>query len=251
MKGIKLTFGILGSLLFASLLLGCSAKEPAYEYREFSEYRELGSPKSAGAPSAVSRTVSYQSTEQYTYEQPQKSKTSSSSKTAPAPAAVEHPLVGQYVDQAAEHWRDMASEVADRVLKAYRDRSDLMDRPIYLPEPNNRPFTVAFYHLLRSELVSRGLQVSYKQEPRSTVLEYTVQTVPFDSSRHAQAKKYSKVTPSKHEIILNARLHYRNRFVMHASAVRYINDADLALYVDPQASDPMASGSRNIRITRK
>lgn len=250
MKGIKLTFGILGSLIFASLLMGCSSKAPTYEYQEFSEYRELGSPTSAAAPSTISRTVSYQSTEQYTYEQPKAAK-KSSSKRAPAPAAVEHPLFGQYVDQAAEHWRDMASEVADRVLKAYRDRSDLMDRPIYLPEPNNRPFSVAFYHLLRSELVSRGLQLSYKQEPRSTVLEYSVQTLAFDASRHDKAKKYSKVTPPKHEIILNARLHYCNRFVMHASAVRYINDADLAMYIDPQGYDPMASGNRNIRIIRK
>jgi hypothetical protein len=36
--------------------------------------------------------------------------------------------------------------------------------------------------------------------------------------------------------------------VLHTSAVRYINDADLPLYLDPQLADPKAESIRNIRI---
>lgn len=171
--------------------------------------------------------------------------------TSSAPVATDHEAFAQLVEQAGEHWRDMASEVADRVLKAYNDRDDILERPVYLPPPNNRPFTVAFYNLLRTELVSRGLQVSYKQEPRSVVLEYTVQTVPFDPSRRDTSGRFASARASDSEIIVNARMFYRNRFVMHHSAVRYINQDDIELYFDPQDFDPLASSTQNIRITRK
>lgn len=170
---------------------------------------------------------------------------------APAPVAADHQAFSQLVEQAGEHWRDMADEVAARVFKAYEDRDDILEIPLYLPPPNNRPFTVAFYNLLKTELVSRGLQVSYTRESRSVVLEYDVQTVPFDPGRRDTTGRFAPVNHSDSEIIVNARMFYRNRFVMHCSSVRYINQADVALYFDPQNYDPMAASSRNIRITGK
>lgn len=170
--------------------------------------------------------------------------------TSPAPVAQYPTAYGQLISQATEHWRDMAADVADRVFKASIDRPDVLARPIYIAQPNDRPFTVAFYNFLRTELVSRGMQVSYNKEPNSAVLEYTVQRVTFDDGRF---DNYSACCPdgSNTEIVVNARLVYNNRFVAHASASRYINDADILLYVDPQVSDPSAESQRNIKVVKK
>ena len=172
--------------------------------------------------------------------------------TSPVPLPEDHRAYAQLMEQAADHWRDMATEVAQRVYKAYEDRDDLLEVPIFVAPPNNRPFTVAFYHLLRTELVSRGLQVSYNREPYSVLLEYSVQTVPFDPERFKRyAPRQGLAEGSNHELIVNARLFFRNRFVMHCASIRYINDADLALYIDPQNHDPLAESLRAVRITRK
>ncbi|MDR2504266.1 MAG: hypothetical protein LBD82_07815 [Deltaproteobacteria bacterium] len=174
------------------------------------------------------------------------------SRTSSAPALEDPPAFAQLRAQAADHWRDMAVEVAQRVYKAYAERDDLLARPIYLAMPNNRPFTVAFYNLLRTELVSRGMQISYSKEPRGGLLEYFVQTVPFDDRRFNRVLSHlGEERGSNHEIIVNARLSYNNRFVMHCSSIRYINDADLRLYADPQAADPLAESSRRVSITEK
>jgi hypothetical protein len=172
-----------------------------------------------------------------------------------APVAVGFSKSYQPKIQAVEHWRTIADDVAKRVLLAVMDRPDLQGKPLFVALPNNRPFSVAFYHLLRTELVSRGLQVSYNREPSAVVVEYAVQTVLFDSSRFAAilesmgiSNRNGGITPSDNEIIVNARMFFQNRFVMHVSAVRYINDADLPLYIDPQLADPMAESTRNIRI---
>lgn len=217
MKGMKLICAILVPLLCAVLLTGCGGREPAP-----GPVVQIASPGENGPVL-----------------------------TSPAPVPANHKAYAQLVEQAGEHWRDMASEVAARVFKAYEDRADILAHPLYLPPPNNRPFTVAFYHLLRTELVSRGLQVSNEQEPRSVLLEYWVQTVPFDGGRLNGSLRSEKAVPSASEIIVSARMFYRNRFVMHCSQVRYINEKDLALYLDPQSFDPQASSSRSIRITGK
>ena len=179
-----------------------------------------------------------------------------------APVAANHEAHTQLKAQASEHWRDIASEVAERVLKAANDRPDIRNRPIFIAQPNNRPFSVAFYNLLRSELVSRGLQVSHDREPGNVNLEYTVQTVLFDGGRFSDPLRNMGISvssfgsnrytsPSNNEIIVNARLFHQNRFVVHCSAIRYINDADWPLYLDPQVSDPMSESSRNIRVINR
>ncbi|MDR1126040.1 MAG: hypothetical protein LBM64_08300 [Deltaproteobacteria bacterium] len=151
--------------------------------------------------------------------------------------------------QATAHWREVAADVGERVVIAHTDRPDIHNRPIFIAMPNNRPFSLAFYNLLRTELVSRGLQVSYNREPGGLVLEYTIQTVLFNPSRGDNDR--SNASPSEHEVIVNSRMFYQNRFVMHCSAVRYINDDDLALYLDPQAADPMSESGRDIRVVNK
>ena len=135
-------------------------------------------------------------------------------------------------------WRAIAVEVAARIHKAISDRDDLTDQPIYLAPPHDRPFAVAFYNLLRTELVSRGLQVSYQREPHSTLVEYTAQTVLLNDERD-------------YTLVVNARMYFLNRFVMHCSLARYIKDEDIALYADPQLPDPYAVSTERIKISRK
>jgi hypothetical protein len=175
-----------------------------------------------------------------------------------APVAVGYNKSYQPKIQAVAHWRSLAGDVADRVLMAIEDRPDLHEKPIFVALPNNRAFSVAFYHLLRTELVSRGIQVSHNREAQGIVVEYAVQAVLFDSARFGSAmdsmgihRDGDGITPSNNEIIVNARMFFQNRFVLHASAVRYINDADLPLYFDPQIADPMAESTRSIRVINR
>jgi hypothetical protein len=175
-----------------------------------------------------------------------------------APVAVGYKKSYQPKIQAVAHWRSLADDVADRVLMALEDRADLRGKPVFVALPNNRAFSVAFYNLLRTELVSRGIQVSHRREAQDIVVEYAVQAVLFDSARFGTAmdsmgiyQDDSGITPSDNELIVNARMFFQNRFVLHASAVRYINDADLPLYFDPQIADPLAESSRNIRMISK
>jgi hypothetical protein len=175
-----------------------------------------------------------------------------------APVAVGYNKSYQPKIQAVEHWRSLAGDVADRVLVAIEDRPDLREKPIFVSLPNNRAFSVAFYNLLRTELVSRGLQVAHNRETQGIVVEYAVQAVLFDSARFGAVmdsmgiyRDGDGITPSNNELIVNARMFFQNRFVLHVSAVRYINDADLPLYFDPQAADPMAESSRNVRMINR
>lgn len=173
--------------------------------------------------------------------------------TSPAPFALDHERGAQYREQAVEHWRELAREVARQVYDSYDYRNDLLVHPVYVVQPNNRPFSVAFYHLLRTELVSLGLQVAHYPEENSVTLEYTVQTVAFHPSRFDDQdipfyySGYS--TGSVREVIVNSRLHFNNRFVMQTSAVRYINDHDWQLYADPNFYDPMSESNRTVKVS--
>lgn len=181
------------------------------------------------------------------------------SKSSPVPLPKDYGLHYQLTVQAAEHWRGMAVDVAAQVYRAYAERPDLLPHPIFVARPNNRPFSVAFYNFLRSELVARGLQVAYTPEHNAASLEYAVQSARFDPGRFERGyfggarEIYGawEGRASDNEIVLNARLLHNGRFVLHCSAIRYINDEDLPLYEDPQAFDPLAESRRNIKITVK
>ena len=178
------------------------------------------------------------------------------------PLAKNPPLYAQEKVQAVDHWDNIANEVAMRVQKSLEDRPDLVAIPIYVKPPNDRPFSMAFHDLLRTRLVSRGMQVADVPEAATLMLEYNVQTVLHDSSRgswlpslaamgigivHLATGQYT--TTSDHEIIINSSIIHHNRYVMHLSHVAYINEADWPLYVSPESSDPMARRTRTVHIT--
>ena len=176
------------------------------------------------------------------------------------PLAVNPPLYKQEKLQAVDHWDNIANTVAMRVQKSLLDRRDLINKPIYVQPPNDRPFSMAFYNLLRTRLVSKGMQVSDKREADSLVLNYNVQTVLHESSASWTPSLASMgigiinlvtgsyTTRSDHEIIINTDMLYKNRYVMHLSTVCYIDDDEWAMYISPESFDPNGSQTRTVRL---
>ncbi len=163
--------------------------------------------------------------------------------------------------QVADHWRDIAVDVADKIRDALVERSDLAAKPLYVIPPNNRPFMLAFHQLIKSEMVSRGIQVAEEREPDSIQVEYDVLIALHDPSRFSGGvyghladlgiglgRFFSGASGSDHEIVVNVRMAYNNRYVVHLSYIRYINDADWPLY--PDRPGP-GGGSRTIRVTNR
>ena len=166
--------------------------------------------------------------------------------------------------QAADHWRDIAVDVAEKVRDALVERTDLTTKPVYVVAPNSRPFMLSFHQLLKSELVSRAIQVSEQREGDTVQIEYDVLTVHHDSSRFDSGiysvladmgigigRLFSGSSGSDNEIIVNVRMAYNNRYVVHRSYIRYINDADWALYLSPESLDPSSGQNRTIRVINR
>lgn len=163
--------------------------------------------------------------------------------------------------QAAEHWRDIAVDIADKIRDALVERDDLATKPLYVAPPNSRPFMLAFHQLVKSELVSRAVQVSEQRERDAVLIEYDVLTVLHDDSRFSDGvysrladmgigigRLFTGSSASDHEIVVNVRMAYNNRYVVHRSYIRYINDADWGLYFDGESFDPSGGGTRSIRV---
>lgn len=165
--------------------------------------------------------------------------------------------------QAAEHWRDIAVDVANKIRDALVERTDLVIKPLYVVPPNSRPFMLTFNQLLKTELVSRAIQVSERREADTVQVEYDVLTVSHDRSWYS-SEQFSlladmglavagiftgNASPSDNEIVVNVRMAYNNRYVVHLSYIRYINDADWMHYLNPESSDPSGGASRTIRVS--
>ncbi|SBV91590.1 conserved exported hypothetical protein [uncultured delta proteobacterium] len=148
--------------------------------------------------------------------------------------------------QASDHWRDIAVDIADKIRDALVERSDLTTKPLYVMPPNSRPFTTTFHQVVKSELVSRAIQVSEQREPDSVQVEYDVVTVKFDPSRRSAFS-----SASDHEVVINVRMAYDGRYVVHRSYIRYINDCDWMQYLSPETLDPSAGKSRVVRVTNR
>lgn len=196
------------------------------------------------------------------------------------PVAQNHPLTFQKKMQAAHHWDVLADDVATRVETAIKARPDLQKMPIHVALPNQSAFAMAFHELLISQLVFRGLQVSVNQED-SLVLNYGVQRVKhhqrfqrpppglltavgagvwaiyelsklpatFHFAAGAAAGFLADIavgtwaTESDNEVIITTSMEYNNRYVMHTSALYYINDPDYGHY-----AGAVGGGARTVRI---
>lgn len=138
--------------------------------------------------------------------------------------------------QAADHWREIAIDVAEKIRSALLDRDDLLTKPVYVVPPPTRPFMAAFHQFLKTEMVSRAMQVSERRESDSLVLKYDVLAIAFDPSRMGFIRPSGA---SDHEIVVNVRMAYNNRYVRHLSYIHYINDDDWRQYTGSDARTSM------------
>ncbi len=205
------------------------------------------------------------------------------------PVATTYKAEPQYKMQSAGHWHVLASDVADGILKAIEDRDDLLMKPLYLEPPNSRPFSIGFYKLLTSELVSRGMQVSLEREPDVVEVEYDVLAIQHKdrmqrpplgtmtaiSTGVSVARALSSISEwipaaigagvladfasgsvastSNREMLITVSMSYNNRYVVHTSSVYYINDPDFDQFVDPESRGHYVQEfkSRPVRVTRQ
>lgn len=187
------------------------------------------------------------------------------------PVATTYEAEPQYKMQSAGHWQVLASDVADRIFKAIEDRDDLLMKPLYMEPPNSRPFSLGFYKLLTSELVSRGIQVSLERENDVVDVEYDVLAVLHNDRMQrppigtftaistgvsaaralnsmaewipaaigagvlADLASGAVTSTSNREVLISVSMSYNNRYVVHTSSVYYINDPDYEQFVDPMA----------------
>lgn len=196
------------------------------------------------------------------------------------PLASSYPMTTQHKMQAAEHWNILAADVAERVAQAVGDRVELRLLAIDVDSEQSGPFNDVFKELLKSQLVFRGLQVAEREE-NQLELKYKVQMVKHGqrfqrpppglltaigagvavARDHLTVKSIYAAAPlglladvaigslsfhSDHEVIITTELVWRNRYVMHASDIYYINDPDYRQYGEPipvvatVSPDPMA-----------
>ena len=184
--------------------------------------------------------------------------------TAHVPVPEKPAAYSQQKIQAVEHWRDIAVDVAEKIRNALVERDDLLTRPLYLTPPNSRPFMLAFHELLQTELVSRAVQVAQTPEAGSVLVDYDVSSVLYHSSRFnrgyyshladmgvAVGGIFSGTSGSDHEIVVTVRMSHNNRYVTHLSYIRYINDKDWPLYINPHSLEPASGKNRVIRVTNR
>lgn len=122
-------------------------------------------------------------------------------------------------------WHYVASDIAASVRKALEDRGDLLDKALYLPPPNASSFPVVFYNLLKSELVSRGLQLAELPEQNVVNLNFSLYKV----------KHHYSPSSWYYEVAIVARMSHNNRYVMHKSGSYKVRNDDSRLYKNTDA----------------
>jgi len=85
--------------------------------------------------------------------------------------------------QAAHHWNELASEVAEEVAAKLKGGSVASVEWVYVPSNDRSPFGIAFHDLLITELMKQGIPVS-EDNPNSPLrIEWKVQRVMHNANR--------------------------------------------------------------------
>lgn len=110
-----------------------------------------------------------------------------------APIAVNFTSSTQKHIQASSHWATIADDLAKQI-KSNIDQNKIANRPVFVnlySEPTE--FTRAFNDFLITSLVNKGVTVS-KLSVGSTVYNYKIQTVEYNSMRSTQLPSQAKWT---------------------------------------------------------
>ena len=166
------------------------------------------------------------------------------------------PSDGQRIRGAAD-WESLARSIAHRVQDTIAVRPDLQNMPIFVQEPKAMPFEHVFHEFLRTALVSRGLQVVHLRQSNALVLEYDALLVrPVNQNNVSFFDMGVDQTPSRRdnaprEVLINARLVFSNRFAMHLSALRIIENEEWVLYLAQSGDTGSLRGARRVRVLTK
>ena len=154
--------------------------------------------------------------------------------------------------QAAHHWNELASEVAEEVAAKLKGGSVASVDWVYVPSNDRSPFGIAFHDLLITELMKQGIPAS--SNPNNPLrIEWEVQRVVHQANRSNPsfpfgwltggitalvASPFVDVSPvfgtgplSHSEVIITTQLKNKSEeTLLRNSDIYYINDQDRQHY---------------------
>lgn len=140
----------------------------------------------------------------------------------PVPIASSHPASYQLNMRSAQHWEVLAEDVAQRVKSSLKATfPNAVVKPSifirYTKDYEKIPFGKAFYHLLRSKLVQKGMVVLNDMSYKDTLLlDYDMQVL-----LHSETDT---------EVLVNVTMSLRQQFIFGDSRVYYIDNGDFDHY---------------------
>ena len=182
------------------------------------------------------------------------------------------PAATQLKPNASRHWETMADDVAIQTRFSW-DKLGNRTAPLYVaPASKRTAFGDAFHNFLVTRLVQHGLPVSNRPEG-AFVVEYQTQLVRHGSERHVYvpgtltfltggllvardiamhgvsplgfaalgigadfgASLIDGATTSKLELIVTTSITANGRYVMRKGDVYYLDESDLALFMEPRS----------------
>jgi hypothetical protein len=197
------------------------------------------------------------------------------------PIATTYPISTQRKAKASHHWDVLAEDVAQQTLRTLAANESLAGRNVHvLPPPDRTPFNRAFSNFLITRLVNRGMPVSERPDDAVTV-QYETQLVRHGSNRYAHlpgsltvltagvwvfrdlAWSSSGALPASllmagladwgmgylaggatpTELVVTTSILEDGRYVMRRSDIYYLEDTDLALFVDAKSRNFDVSAS--------
>lgn len=103
-------------------------------------------------------------------------------KNPDAPVPLNYPHSYQKQLQASQHWAIVADDMSNQVIKNLQARG-VFNKPVYVAiNSNHSAFSQALNDFMITNLVKKGVKVS-KSKAKSTVLDYKVQVIKFNSNR--------------------------------------------------------------------
>lgn len=100
-----------------------------------------------------------------------------------APVPQNYPHSYQKQLQASQHWAIVADDMSNQIIKSLSEKG-VLSKPVYVDiKSNQSAFSQAMNDFMITNLVKKGIKVS-KSKAHSTVLDYKVQVVKFNSKRN-------------------------------------------------------------------
>jgi hypothetical protein len=104
-------------------------------------------------------------------------------KNPDAPVPQNYPHSYQRQLQASQHWAIVADDMTNQIITNLNEKG-VLSKPVYVDVKSNQSaFSQAMNDFMITNLVKKGIKVS-KSKAHSTVLDYKVQVVKFNSKRN-------------------------------------------------------------------